>query len=222
MIVGASPPVRGGPRRQPEQGRSHEGRMPQVRDEAGQAGRVGIGLRGTAAGGVVRQGRLQGARLRTAAGEGRGHQPRRELHHRRADGGAGGGGQGRPAGGDDRLLAPGRGRQREHLRADAAGQDAGSGHLATSSPRSTPSRRACTRACWSSSRAPPTRARPRRSSCRSSRPSGLEVGKDFFLAFSPERVDPGNPELPHREHPQGRRRRDAGLHRGGHGPLQRR
>ena len=35
---------------------------------------------------------------------------------------------------------------------------------------------------------------------------GLAVGKDFFLAFSPEREDPGNPELLGRADSQGRRR----------------
>ena len=32
--------------------------------------------------------------------------------------------------------------------------------------------------------------------------SGLEVGKDFFLAFSPERVDPGNPQFNTRNIPK--------------------
>ena len=39
--------------------------------------------------------------------------------------------------------------------------------------------------------------------------SGLKVGKDFFLAFSPERVDPANPHVQHPQHPEGRRRHDA-------------
>ena len=42
---------------------------------------------------------------------------------------------------------------------------------------------------------------------------GLEVGKDFFLCFSPERVDPGNPQVPDREHSQSSGRMHAGLHR---------
>src|SRR5205814_6187077 len=32
--------------------------------------------------------------------------------------------------------------------------------------------------------------------------SGLKVGKDFFLAFSPERVDPGNPNFQTRNIPK--------------------
>ncbi len=35
---------------------------------------------------------------------------------------------------------------------------------------------------------------------------GLKVGKDFFLCFSPERVDPGNPKFADQEHPQSSRR----------------
>jgi UDP-N-acetyl-D-mannosaminuronate dehydrogenase len=38
--------------------------------------------------------------------------------------------------------------------------------------------------------------------------SGLTAGTDFSLAFSPERIDPGNPGLLHPQHAQGRRRAD--------------
>ena len=40
---------------------------------------------------------------------------------------------------------------------------------------------------------------------------GYLVGKDFFLAFSPERVDPGNPRYQTAQYPQGDRRRYPGL-----------
>ena len=39
---------------------------------------------------------------------------------------------------------------------------------------------------------------------------GLRCGRDFFLAFSPEREDPGNLDFETATHPQGRRRRRAG------------
>ena len=44
---------------------------------------------------------------------------------------------------------------------------------------------------------------------------GLAGGADFFLAFSPERVDPGNATVHDPEHPEGRRRPRTGEHRGG-------
>ena len=36
--------------------------------------------------------------------------------------------------------------------------------------------------------------------------TGLKCGTDYFLAYSPEREDPGNPLVSGRDHPQGRRR----------------
>ncbi len=45
--------------------------------------------------------------------------------------------------------------------------------------------------------------------------TGLEVGSDFFLCFSPERVDPGNPKYQTVEYSQGGGRLHAGLHRDG-------
>ena len=47
---------------------------------------------------------------------------------------------------------------------------------------------------WSSSRRP-TRERPIISSARSWRPSGRSAERDFLLAYSPERIDPGNDEF---------------------------
>ena len=37
--------------------------------------------------------------------------------------------------------------------------------------------------------------------------AGLKAGDDFFLAFSPERVDPGQPDVQHAQHAEGGRRR---------------
>ena len=50
---------------------------------------------------------------------------------------------------------------------------------------------------------------------------GLKADVDFFLAFSPERVDPGNPQFTTQEHPEDRRRRRPGEHRGGGGAVRR-
>ena len=42
--------------------------------------------------------------------------------------------------------------------------------------------------------------------------SGLELGRDFAVAFAPERIDPANQKFALRERAEGRRRRDAALH----------
>ena len=42
--------------------------------------------------------------------------------------------------------------------------------------------------------------------------TGLRAGRDFFLAFSPERVDPGNARVDHAQHAQDRRRAHARVH----------
>ena len=42
--------------------------------------------------------------------------------------------------------------------------------------------------------------------------TGLKAGQDFYLAFSPERVDPANPAVPDEGHPEGRRRVRQGQH----------
>ena len=44
---------------------------------------------------------------------------------------------------------------------------------------------------------------------------GLTVGEDFFLCFSPERVDPGNVKWQTKNTPEGARRRHAALQRAG-------
>ena len=64
--------------------------------------------------------------------------------------------------------------------------------------RRTRSRRTCARASWSCSNRPPSPARPREVMQPILERGGLKAGRDFFLAFSPEREDPGNAELSHR------------------------
>ena len=68
------------------------------------------------------------------------------------------------------------------------------------------------------SRAPPTPAPPRSASApSSSEGSGLRAGADFHLGYSPERIDPGQPDLDARQHAEGRerhRRREPGQGRG--------
>ena len=102
----------------------------------------------------------------------------------------------------DRSRGAGRRRRHQHLRADAAAQDQG--------PRSVLHRR--------------TRSRSSPSTCRPgqlvilesttypgttdevvqprSRQAGWWPARDFFLAFSPERVDPGNPHFHTRNIPK--------------------
>ena len=63
-------------------------------------------------------------------------------------------------------------------------------------------RSTCTPGSSSSSSRRPTRARPTRSCCRCSSAAGSRSGEDFFLAFSPERVDPGNPTFQTRNTPK--------------------
>ena len=58
--------------------------------------------------------------------------------------------------------------------------------------RRTRSRRGCEPASSSCSKARPIQAPPRRSCDRCSRPEGFTVGKDIFLGFAPERVNPGD------------------------------
>ena len=64
----------------------------------------------------------------------------------------------------------------------------------SSRPRRATSPRGCARArssCSSRRRIP---ARPRSCCARSSRRAGCAPSTDFFLGYSPERIDPGNPE----------------------------
>ena len=48
---------------------------------------------------------------------------------------------------------------------------------------------------------------------------GLRVGEHFFLCFSPERVDPGNPNYQYGEYPESGRGNHSGLHQDGRAVL---
>ena len=49
--------------------------------------------------------------------------------------------------------------------------------------------------------------------------TGLKAGEDFFLAFSPERVDPGNQAFQTQHDSEGCRRHESGEHGAGRGAL---
>ena len=73
---------------------------------------------------------------------------------------------------------------------------------ATWRPRRRQLRNTCGRASWSYWRARRIPARRGRSSCQFFPRAGYKVGADFFLAFSPEREDPGNPNYSARSIPK--------------------
>ena len=50
---------------------------------------------------------------------------------------------------------------------------------------------------------------------------GFTIGEDFFLVYSPEREDPGNPNFQHPFHPESRRGLLARLPSSGRAPVQR-
>ena len=83
-------------------------------------------------------------------------------------------------------------RHDQHLRADAASKDERLRICRTSSPRSNRSQSTCARVSSSSSNPRRIRERPTKWCSRCSKRTGSRLASDFFLAFSPERVDPGN------------------------------
>ena len=83
------------------------------------------------------------------------------------------------------------------------------------------SRRVCGPGSWSCSSRRPTRARRARSCCRASRRRGLAARRDFFLAFSPEREDPGNQSFHTQNIPKVVGGVDAASQRGRGGALRR-
>ena len=89
-----------------------------------------------------------------------------------------------------------------HLRADAAPQDQGPGSVVRRAGRRSRGRARSSRASSSSSSRRPIPARPTKSCSRCSRAGGLKADVDFFLAFSPERVDPGNQKFNTRNIPK--------------------
>ena len=64
-----------------------------------------------------------------------------------------------------------------------------------------------------------SRARPTRWCSRCSRPSGLEGRRRLLPGVLARARRSGQPAVPHRQHPEGRRRRQRGVHRGRGGAL---
>ena len=112
-----------------------------------------------------------------------------------------------------RFLSHRRTRHDQHRRADAAAQDQRSGHELSSSR---PARRSPSTftpgmlVILESTTYPGTTDELVLPMFEE---AGLKVGEDFFLCFSPERVDPGNPNFQTDQYSQGGRRHHAGLHR---------
>ena len=135
--------------------------------------------------------------------QGRRHQPRRVVHPRRARrtrsprSSATGACAPRPT---SRVVRDAR--HGQHLRADAAAQDEGPRHVVHRVGGRGDRRPTCTRACSSSSSRRPIPGRPRNSCSRCSSAAACGRARDFFLAFSPERVDPGNPTFQTRNVPK--------------------
>ena len=120
---------------------------------------------------------------------------------------------------DDALRGPRQGGRRDRRGAHAAHPESRARPAAAVAARQR-ARRTCSRraSSWCSSR-PPTPGTTRERSCRLLEESGLAAGRDFYVAFSPERDRPG----PHRLHaahdPQGRGRADRRVPRARRRPV---
>ena len=112
-----------------------------------------------------------------------------------------------------------RGRRHHHLRADAADRSARARpvvHRPHRPKRSAPFLRPASSSSW---KAPPIPARPRTCCGRSSRRAACKAGDDFFLAYSPEREDPGNRDFATRNIPKVVGGLDETSRRSGRGPV---
>ena len=164
-------------------------------------------LRRPAARARVRARRVRGRRHRRRRAQGRRDQrPARSYivdTKRRRDPRAG---RAREVPRDDRLLRPSATSTRSTSASDAAAEDEGPGpdlhRLGGERDQAVPPQ--------GPARHPREHDLPghdRGGRAAGARAGGLEVGQDFCLAFSPERIDPGNKHLQHAQHPEGRRRR---------------
>ena len=94
-----------------------------------------------------------------------------------------------------------------HLRSDAAPEDQRSGHVLYPHGRRARSRNTCgavSLMILESTTYPGTTDEVLQPMFEE---KGFELDEDFLLAFSPERVDPGNPAVPDAQHPESCRRR---------------
>ena len=164
-------------------------------------GVVGLGYVGLPLAVEFARAGLSAPRHRSRRAQDRRDRPRRILHSGRPDRPTCARSSTRAGCGDERLRRRGGSRHDQHLRADAAAQDEGPGHVL---------HRVGGRAIaehlhpgmlvvLESTTYPGTTEELVQPMLE---PAGLKAGVDFFLAFSPERVDPGNPTFNTRNVPK--------------------
>ena len=155
-----------------------------------------------------------GDRLRPRPREGRGDQPRRELHRRRAVVEAGRASRARSAPtGDAAELAGLRGDH--HLRADAADRLARARPLLPRGGRADARRRPARGTAGRARVDHLPRHHPRPARRRAGELGSRRSASDFHLAFSPERIDPGRTDFTVRTTPKLVGGMTPEMHRGG-------
>ena len=186
---------------------------------AGPTGRHGPGVRGPAAGGVLCQGRLQGHGFRTGSEtKVAPSTPARATSSTSPAADLGRGGQGGPAGRHHRLRAPWPSVDSVNICVPTPlgkTRDPDISYIQAAVDAIAPRLHRGMLVILESTTYPGTTEEVILPMLLGGRPGG---GRGLLPGLLARARRPGQPDLQHQEHPQGGRRRDAGLHRGGRAP----